>query len=377
MSHPHQSKRDGQHREAAGPPDPPGIRLRVRRCAAGDHPLPRSAAPAASPPCGRARVPRFSGGGVRVGGAAAAPAGAPRPGDLLLLHRLSQAFDRFNRRALRRRARRHSDPPLRPDAQPARRAERGHPDRAADRDRASAVATSRGTGGAEVEHTLLHEMVHQWQAETGLPVDHGPLFRREGAGGGSRGGGEANARNQRRCRSRKSSQRGLIGPAGWRRRSGGEIRWAYTDGRSDPVSSRSRPSDRQVFKAGSCAGPGCAPLPHPAFPVSLAQATSCRVDTVTEVPQRHGFCSRSLTASGNATRSAASQRSTTSRSTHAGPSHGRTGFTGTAPVRRLLGAGHQVVALDYKDGLQCNTLRAMGAEVVLGRSPTVPRCSTA
>jgi SprT-like family protein len=30
---------------------------------------------------------------------------------------------------------------------------------------------------AEVEHTLLHEMVHQWQAESGLPVDHGPRFR--------------------------------------------------------------------------------------------------------------------------------------------------------------------------------------------------------
>ena len=45
---------------------------------------------------------------------------------------------------------------------------------------------------------------------------------------------------------------------------------------------------------------------------------------------------------------------------------GGTGFTGTALVRRLLGAGHQVVALDYKDGLQCDSLRAMGAEVVLG-----------
>ena len=30
---------------------------------------------------------------------------------------------------------------------------------------------------AEVEHTLLHEMVHQWQAETGRSVDHGPCFR--------------------------------------------------------------------------------------------------------------------------------------------------------------------------------------------------------
>jgi SprT-like family protein len=32
---------------------------------------------------------------------------------------------------------------------------------------------------AEVEHTLLHEMVHQWQAEAGLQVDHGPTFRRK------------------------------------------------------------------------------------------------------------------------------------------------------------------------------------------------------
>jgi hypothetical protein len=29
----------------------------------------------------------------------------------------------------------------------------------------------------EVEHTLLHEMVHQWQAETGLRIDHGRTFR--------------------------------------------------------------------------------------------------------------------------------------------------------------------------------------------------------
>jgi hypothetical protein len=32
---------------------------------------------------------------------------------------------------------------------------------------------------SEVEHTLLHEMVHQWQAESGLRVDHGPTFRRK------------------------------------------------------------------------------------------------------------------------------------------------------------------------------------------------------
>jgi SprT-like family protein len=32
---------------------------------------------------------------------------------------------------------------------------------------------------SEVEHTLLHEMVHQWQAEMRLSVDHGPMFRRK------------------------------------------------------------------------------------------------------------------------------------------------------------------------------------------------------
>jgi predicted SprT family Zn-dependent metalloprotease len=30
---------------------------------------------------------------------------------------------------------------------------------------------------SEVEHTMLHEMVHQWQAETGRSIDHGPTFR--------------------------------------------------------------------------------------------------------------------------------------------------------------------------------------------------------
>jgi SprT-like family len=34
-------------------------------------------------------------------------------------------------------------------------------------------------GWDEVEHTLLHEMIHQWQAHTGRPVDHGPEFRRK------------------------------------------------------------------------------------------------------------------------------------------------------------------------------------------------------
>jgi hypothetical protein len=37
----------------------------------------------------------------------------------------------------------------------------------------------RRDGWAEVERTVLHEMVHQWQAETDQPVDHGTMFRRK------------------------------------------------------------------------------------------------------------------------------------------------------------------------------------------------------
>src|SRR5919112_1600341 len=45
---------------------------------------------------------------------------------------------------------------------------------------------------------------------------------------------------------------------------------------------------------------------------------------------------------------------------------GGTGFTGTALVHRLLEEGNEVVALDYKEGLQCDALRARGAHVVIG-----------
>ncbi len=34
-------------------------------------------------------------------------------------------------------------------------------------------------GWAAALETLLHEMVHQWQAETGRPLDHGPAFRQK------------------------------------------------------------------------------------------------------------------------------------------------------------------------------------------------------
>ena len=34
-------------------------------------------------------------------------------------------------------------------------------------------------GWQEALHTLLHEMVHQWQDETGQPIDHSSVFRRK------------------------------------------------------------------------------------------------------------------------------------------------------------------------------------------------------
>lgn len=51
---------------------------------------------------------------------------------------------------------------------------------------------------------------------------------------------------------------------------------------------------------------------------------------------------------------------------------GGTGFTGKALMRRLLEMGHEVVALDYKEGHKTQELRDWGAEVVLG-SVTDPK----
>ena len=56
---------------------------------------------------------------------------------------------------------------------------------------------------------------------------------------------------------------------------------------------------------------------------------------------------------------------------------GGTGFTGKALVKRLLDDGHQVVALDYKEGVKTQELRDWGAEVVIGSvtdAKVVERC---
>ncbi len=45
---------------------------------------------------------------------------------------------------------------------------------------------------------------------------------------------------------------------------------------------------------------------------------------------------------------------------------GGTGFTGKALVKRLLDDGHQVIALDCKEGVKTQEMRDWGAEVVIG-----------
>jgi hypothetical protein len=101
-----------------------------------------------------------------------------RPGDVLLLHRLETAHRELNQehfggtlgeipiRLSGRMRRRLGE--LSVDIQSGRPIELSLSRRHIDRH-----------SWAEVEHTLLHEMVHQWQAETGLRVDHGASFRKK------------------------------------------------------------------------------------------------------------------------------------------------------------------------------------------------------
>jgi hypothetical protein len=100
----------------------------------------------------------------------------PKPGDLVLLHRLEQLYQRFNGE--------HFGGVLQP--LPIRisgrmRTRLGELSVDVRSGRPIEIALSRRHltrhPWSEVEHTLLHEMVHQWQAETGLRVDHGPTFR--------------------------------------------------------------------------------------------------------------------------------------------------------------------------------------------------------
>ena len=83
--------------------------------------------------------------------------------------------ERLQRRPLRRRAQVGPGARVAPHEEPARPLLGGASWRAGE------IAISwrhlRRHGWEEALHTLLHEMVHQWQDETGRPIDHGRAFR--------------------------------------------------------------------------------------------------------------------------------------------------------------------------------------------------------
>jgi hypothetical protein len=102
----------------------------------------------------------------------------PRPGDLLLLHRLAQAHERLNAA--------HFDGglgslPIRLSGRMRTRLGELSVDLRSGRPLEIAISRRHIARHPwhEVEHTLLHEMVHQWQAESGMRVDHGAGFRRK------------------------------------------------------------------------------------------------------------------------------------------------------------------------------------------------------
>ena len=98
-----------------------------------------------------------------------------RPGDLAMVAQLTEAHRQLNAQWFGGTL---TDVPLRLSGRMATRL--GHYD-AGSRHTPPEIVLSRGHvtrhGWRETMHTLLHEMVHQWQHETGRPVDHGPEFR--------------------------------------------------------------------------------------------------------------------------------------------------------------------------------------------------------
>ena len=101
----------------------------------------------------------------------------PRPGDLALIAQLSEAHRQLNAQ--------HFGGTLTavPILLSGRMATRlGHYDPGSRHASAEIVLSRKHVvkhGWREAMHTLLHEMVHQWQHETGAPVDHGPGFRKK------------------------------------------------------------------------------------------------------------------------------------------------------------------------------------------------------
>jgi SprT-like family protein len=101
-----------------------------------------------------------------------------RPGDVTLLHRLELLHRQLN---LQHFGGALGEIPIRISSRMKRRLGELAVDIKTGRPAEIAISRRhiRRHGWAEVEQTMLHEMVHQWQAEMGLNVDHGPTFRRK------------------------------------------------------------------------------------------------------------------------------------------------------------------------------------------------------
>jgi len=104
------------------------------------------------------------------------PPERPRPGDLAMLHRLQQLHARLNAMHFGAVL---GEVPIRLSGRMRTRLGEVSVDLRTGRPIEIAISRRHLAEHpwSEVEHTMLHEMVHQWQAESGLGVDHGPTFR--------------------------------------------------------------------------------------------------------------------------------------------------------------------------------------------------------
>jgi hypothetical protein len=101
----------------------------------------------------------------------------PRPGDLRILNELARSHERFNAQHFSGLLR---EIPFRLSGR--MRTRLGELSVNLKAGEVKEVSISRAhlrNGWAEVEKTVLHEMVHQWQVENRLPLDHGPGFRKK------------------------------------------------------------------------------------------------------------------------------------------------------------------------------------------------------
>lgn len=111
---------------------------------------------------------------------ASKPARAPErthPDDEPMIERLAEWHTRFNGERFGASLK---SVPIRVSRRMQRRLGHYSPgEEGAEREIAISARHLRRDGFASALETLLHEMVHQWQHETGLPLDHGAEFRRK------------------------------------------------------------------------------------------------------------------------------------------------------------------------------------------------------